>query len=542
MRRLIGITVGLVTLAGCEGIVTEAPVGRPGTSRGPVTCEEVQATPQAIARLTRVEYDYAIEDLVGDTTRPASRFAADDVTTGFEVGGAVSPLLAEQYLDAATGIAERATADLPALCDASLVGEDCARHLIEEKGRLAYRRTLSADEVDALLALYRRGVTLEDHRTGVQLVLEALLTSPSFLYHVEVTSPDAAGELVALNDFELASRLSFFLWRSIPDDALLDAAAAGELSDVANVEEQARRMMDDPRALRGIHDFYRQWLDLDRLDLAERDAALYPEFSRELADDMRASLVMYVDEVMQNGGTLQALLRGEHAYVNERLAPLFGLEGITGMELRRVEVDGTRRSGILTHPALMTLYGKSNQSDPIHRGIFVRTRLLCQQLPPPPGDVEIVPPDLEPGLTTRERFDQHRDDPTCARCHQLIDPIGYGFEHYDALGRYRETEEGSPIDATGELILAGDATGPFDGAVELGAQLAGSDTVRECVARQFFRFAAGRIETDQDSCSLEALNQRFADSGYDLRELMVAVTTTDAFIHRRLPTDGAVSP
>jgi hypothetical protein len=511
-----------------------------------VTCGEPVAAPSSLSRLTRVEYDYAIEDLLGDSTRPARDFAPDDVTTGFEVGGAVSPLLAEQYLGAATAIATRATEDLPALtgCAATVTGEACARTFIERTGRLAYRRPLTAEESASLLDLYRTGAMLEDHRTGIQLALEGMLVSPSFLYHVEADAPTAApGDVVALSGSELASRLSFFLWRSIPDPELLDAADAGELDESATREAQVRRMLDDPRALRGIRDFHRQWLDLDRVGSIDRDTTVYPEFSRELATDMRASMDRYLEDVMLGDASLDTMLHGGFAYVNERLAPIYGIDGVTGPELRRMPVDTSERAGLLTQPALLALLGKSDQSDPIHRGLFVRTRLLCQQLPPPPDDVDTTPPDLAPGLTTRERFDMHRDEPRCAGCHTLIDPIGYGFEGYDAIGRFRTMEEGRAIDASGEVVAGGDASGTFDGLIELTDQLAASDTVRSCVARQWFRFAAGRVETTEDECSLDDLDRRFAESGYDLRELMVAVATTDSFTHRRVPAEsGTTAP
>lgn len=548
MRRITLTTLSLVlALAGCEGILLDGATGPRGSSRteGPASCGTPDTAASTIPRLTRVEYDYAVEDLLGDTTGPARAFVPDDVTTGFEVGGAVSPLLVEQYLSTATEIATRATEDLAGLTGCATEGEACARTFIEALGRRAYRRPLTSEESASLLEVYRTGAMLEDHRTGIQLVLESLLVSPSFLYHVESATPDAsAGALVELDDFEVASRLSFFFWRSIPDDELLDAAEAGELADPGNVEAQARRLLEDERAQRGIHDFHRQWLGLDRLEVVERDATVYPEYSHELAGDMRASLELFLGDVMTNGGSLDDLLRTDFAYVNERLAPIYGLEGVTGPELRRVSVDPSQRAGLLTHPALLTLLGKSNQSDPIHRGVFVRTRLLCQQLPPPPGDVDITPPDLEPGLTTRERFDQHRSEPRCAGCHQLIDPIGYGFERYDAIGRFRATEEGHDVDASGEVFSGGDASGPFDGALELADQLSSSDTVRSCVARQWFRYATGRVETADDLCALEQLDRSFEESGYDVRELMIALVATDAFTHRRIPTEssGATTP
>jgi hypothetical protein len=410
--------------------------------------------------------------------------------------------------------------------------------MIVSRARLAFRRPPTTAEIDALLALYRRGVELADHRTGIQLALEAILVSPHFLYHLEGASPDVAGgEVVALGGLEIASRLSFFLWRSIPDDELLDAAAAGELDDRANVEMQARRMIEDERAERGIRDFHRQWLDLDRLAGATRDAELYPMFSDDVRRDMRASLDLYIDDVMDNGASLDTLFRGGFAYMNERLAAIYGVEGITGEEMRRVSVDTGERAGLLTQPALLTLLGKPEQSDPIHRGIFVRTRLLCDVLPPPPDDVDITPPEFDPTLSTRERFSAHREEETCAACHSLIDPIGFGFESYDAIGRFRELDEGHEVDASGEIVNGGDASGTFDGVIELTDRLATSETVQQCVARQWFRFASARVESADDACMLAEIDRRFAESDFDLRELMVSLVVQDGFVQRRIPAD-----
>lgn len=182
---------------------------------------------------------------------------------------------------------------------------------------------------------------------------------------------------------------------------------------------------------------------------------------------------------------------------------------------------------------LLSVLAKPDQSSPVHRGKFVRERLLCQTLPPPPNDVEIVPPEVEPGVTTRERFRQHREDLACAGCHKMMDPIGLGFEHYDAIGLWRDTDQGLPVDATGEIVASRDADGPFDGAVELAHKLAASDEVRQCVVTQWFRFGYGRAEQDDDQCTLAQLNQAFAGAGYNIKALLVALTQTDAFRYRR---------
>jgi hypothetical protein len=211
------------------------------------------------------------------------------------------------------------------------------------------------------------------------------------------------------------------------------------------------------------------------------------------------------------------------------------------LDVARLTLPASERAGLLTQPALMALLAKPNQSDPIHRGVFVRTRVLCDVLEAPPADVDLTPPDLAPGLTTRQRFDMHRTEPRCAACHTLIDPIGYGFEHYDAMGVYRTHEGELSIDARGEVFDGEDANGTFDGAVELSERLAQSRVAQRCMARQVFRFAVGRIEQNRDTCSTRVLDRAFSRSDLDLRELMIAIVRTDAFRMRRVQEHDPVT-
>lgn len=536
-----------VLVLGCQGSVLppggERPF-RPGEDGpGPAAgCDLPQVDLAPLEHLTRAEYDRATTHLLGFEARAARDFAADDDTSGYEVGARVSPLLAEQYVDAAESLAEQAVAtrfDALLDCDVAAMGEDaCARQLISRFGMRAFRRPLEADEAERLFALYQVGRAY-DFRTGIQVVIQGVLSAPSFLYHVE-SAPDPAarpGDTVALDDFAVASRLSFFLWGSIPDDTLLEAAGAGELSEPAGLEAQARRMLEDERAIAGVRDFARQWLHLDVLEGARRDAERYPDFEADTGHRLRASVERYVEDAfLTEGGDVDTLLLGTHAYVDGPLARSYGIDGVEGDDLQRVELDPSQRAGLLTQPGLLTVLSKPNQSDPIHRGLFVRTRLLCQQLPPPPDDIAVVAPDPAPGLSTRERFAEHSQNERCRGCHQLMDPIGFGFEHYDAMGRWRELDEGATVDATGEVLATVDADGAFYGVPELAGLLAGSQQVRECVAMQLFRYAMGRTETEWDLCSVQRLQEDFHASGYDLRALMIAVVQSDAFRHQQVPS------
>ena len=466
--------------------------------------------------MTAREWNHTVHDLVGDDRRLADTFAEALVVT---------QLLAEQYLDAAEAVSTRATEDLPRLLQCDPVGEAeeaCVRAFLARFGRGAYRRPLAPEEESNLMALYvtvRRDGAVRD---GVEAVLQAILQSPHFLYRVE---------LGPLDGWALASRLSYFLWGTMPDDELFAAAEAGTLATAAEVEAQARRMVEDPRTRETVRDFHDRWLRLRELDQLEKDPAVYPTFDPGIAALLRRETETFVDQVVWEGeGDLGTLLSAPYTYLDQRLADFYGIPGPSGEAFERVDLPG-RASGLLSQGGLLALLAKPNQTSPIHRGKFVRERLLCDMLPPPPEGIVITPPELDPSLPTRERFAAHSNNPACTGCHGLMDPIGFGFEHFDGIGRWRSDENGLAIDATGH-IEGSDVEGDFDGVADLGARLAGSEQVRECVIRQWFRYAYGRPEGEDDACTLEHLGQAFDDGGRRVKELLVALTQTDAFLSR----------
>jgi len=561
MRKLppLGCAFAL-SLVGCSGAIESVPVpggqgsavvpsklgegATPGTETGqtapgqtvpgkvaaPLTCSKRAVGDAPFRRLTKAQYARTVEDLLG-VVPDVSGFPADDSSHGFEVGLNVSSLLVESYSDAATTVAAKVELKKVLPCDPVQGEEACARRFVDEFSRRALRRATSEAERTALLAVYGAGRSGQSFESGVRLVIETLLQSPSFVYHVDKSEGSDGDGLRKLTPYALANRLSYLVWGSMPDVALLDAAAAGKLASADGLEAELRRMSSArPEAgRRGFRDFYRQWLSLDALDTMERDKARYPEFTRSLASDLGESLTRQIDAtVWDEQGDVEALLLGRDAYVNAAVAPLFGLTA-KDATFSKVVLDATERRGILTHPALLGVLSKPNQSDPVIRGRFVRERLLCQPLPPPPANVATVPPDPAPGLTTRQRFSEHATNASCTGCHKLMDPIGFGLEHFDALGRHRMTDEGVAVDARGEIVSSVDADGPFDGAVELAERLADSKAVRDCVATQYFRFALSRTETTADSCSLVSTFEHFEGRGGALSELLVAVVKSDAF-------------
>ncbi len=511
-----------------------------GSDGAPIDCAKPTAASAPLSRLTRSQYARTVSDLLSiDASVAAAGFPSDESTNGFEVGLSVSPLLAEVYGKTAEELATTAVKAIDKLlpCDPVSGEEACARAFVAQFGKRAFRRTPTPAESESMMALYTAGRTDGDFASGIALVIEATLSSPSFLYHVDELASESDGALARLSAFSMASRLSYLVWGSMPDDAVLAAAESGALDSEAGLVAEAERMLKArPDAAKlGFREFYRQWLGLAALDNMERDPQQFPDYDRAQGQALRASLEQQIDHaVWDEGGDLAELLLSQNAFVNEKTASVFGVSA-RGTENQSVALPTDQRRGLLTHPALLASLSKPNQSDPTIRGRFVRERLLCQQLPPPPDDVAIIAPDPAPGLTTRERFAEHADNPACVGCHRLMDPIGFGLEHYDALGRYRADEQGLTIDASGEVLDGKDASGKFNGAIELAEALAASDEVADCVATQFFRYAVARTETDADLCSLSKIESGFVSADKSLRSLIFEVVKSDAFRLRPSP-------
>lgn len=502
--------------------------------------------PSPVRRLTRFEYDSTVRDLLGDDSAPARAFPAEEESHGFTNDAnvlSVTPALAEAYMVAAEKLAARAVVKLPFVlaCDpAREVSTDaarvCAKGFIRTFGFKAFRRPVEEVEAAELLEVFEAGRAQTGRFTdGLQLALTAMLQSPAFLYRIE--SGAGAGVAVALGPYEMASRLSYLLWGSMPDDALFAAASAGALSTAAEVEAQARRMLADPKTEAQVAHFHEEWLALSRLKNVLKSSSVYPEWSAELRDDLAEETRLFIKDAFFRQGTLDAFLGSSSTFVNARLAAHYGVPAPEGSGFVRVDLPPSQRLGFLTQGSFLALNAKPNQPSPIHRGKFVREKLFCDLLPPPPTGIVIKAPDPKPNTSARERFAEHTADATCRQCHKLMDPIGFGFEHYDGIGKYQATEAGKPIDATGEIVGT-DVAGAFDGVFELERKLLSSQQVSDCMVTQWFRYGYGRAETDADRCTLERLGKSFSASGRDLRELLVQLAISDTFRFRRPVTSG----
>lgn len=541
--------LALVATSACLGNIGDPPDPSDPEPEPQVVCTgAVEPGPSPIRRMTRFEYNSTVRDLLGDTTSPASTFGAEEEALGFNNNAAnltVSDQLANKYLLAAEGVSERATD--PAVmaatlgCDVAVNGQDaCAQQFIATFLPRAFRRPITQEEKDAFLALYQKGLLEPEEpdtfRVGIQLVIQAALQSPAFLYRVEMGLPAEAGATYTrLGHHEMASRLSYFLWGTMPDPELFAAADAGKLGTKEEIEQQARRMLDDPKARDAIAEFHAQWLDYDRIGNITKDAMLFPDYSPAIGQMMREEVRAFVDHAVFDGqGDLATLLTAPYSVMPPELAPFYGLtapEGAAPGQPVKIDLDPGQRGGLLTLGALMAINAHTNQTSPVHRGKLVRENFLCFTMPPPPPDIVIVPPEPGDGTTAKERFKQHSEDKACSGCHRLMDPIGFAFEHYDSIGRYRTMEEGKPIDATGSVA---DSDIPdFEDAVDLVNKMADSEDVQGCYVKQWFRFGYGRGESKADACTVQTLQEGFIENGGDVKELLVALTQTDSFLYRR---------
>lgn len=550
------ILVGALCAAlfGCEA--EEPPAEVPPGDRIPESCTgELEPGPSPLRRLTRVEYDNTVFQLLGDNSRPARAFPPDEEAGGFDNQAAalsVSPVLAENYQSAAERLAATyAERQVPGLagCAEPVDRDACAasvRAFVQTFGLRAYRRPLTASEVTLHTGLFAQGVTLGEGQydpvAGLSLALEAMLQSPHFLYRVEFgRDPEAApGDVVELSSYEMASRMSYLFWNTMPDQALLDVAAADGLRTSAQIGDQARRLAVAPRSRQAVRNFHRQWLGFDEIEhiaSSGKSPAVYPDYDEHLLPSLQEEAEAFVEHVVFDGeGTMEALFTAPYSMMNADLAAFYGVPGPAGSAFEPVQLDPNRYAGFLTQAGLLAHHAKPDGSSPVHRGLFVRERLLCQ-IPPPPPDIVPEAPLVDDMLTTRQQYAQHEADPLCAGCHRLIDAIGFGFEQFDGLGRFRETQNGQAIDATG-IFHETDVDGPFDGVVEMAHTMAGSAQVRDCVVKQWFRFGHGRAETAADACTLDTLSRDFEASGRDIKSLLVALTQTDAFRYRRVVAPG----
>lgn len=475
----------------------------------------------------------------GGAPEPAKDFPAESRPAGYPFdnnadAGLVTAVHVEQYMKAAEALAAEAILDLGSLlpCNPADDAKACALEFARSFGARAFRRPLT----DAEASRYAGLVTAQpDFAKGLSVALQVMLSSPYFLYRFEIGEPQADGSF-RLTPHEIASMLSYNFWGTLPDDALFEAAASGKLSTPEGIEAEARRLLTDPRARPIVEVFALQWLGVEKITSTSKSEVMFPGFDGTVREAMVEETRRFVSHVIFEGsGKYEELLTAEYTFASSALADVYGMSGL-GPETAQVTSPPERRAGLLGHGSVLASYAYPDQSSPVRRGLFVRRNVLCQEFSAPPANAAGIPM-VDPNATTRERFSQHSSDPACKSCHQYIDDVGFGFERFDAIGKYRDTENGKPVDAAGNMNdveqLGSGTDAPYASLPELASVLAQSESAKACFAKQAYRFASGRQESPDDLCALDAITARFAESGHDIRELLVTITQAPSFIVRK---------
>jgi hypothetical protein len=514
----------------------------PGTPPGPIAAPG-SAT---FRRLTKAEYNNTIRDLLGDNSAPANAFPpdTDSSKSGFFRGGVIAPVDAGRLVETTDRLATDAIKKLDTLLPCKPVPtaaadqDRCAGQFIATFGRRAFRRPLTPDEVKVFTDFYtaQRTMVGQDFPNGIRMLLSAFLLSPNFLYRWEVAPKGQIKEGMALKfgPWEMASRLSYLIWASMPDDALLLAAEQNKLGTPEQVEVETRRLLKDPRARDAMADFFAQWLDSTNLPDMTKNTGLFKTYTPAVALSMLGETREFVGNLMTTGdGKLETLLTSSTFMVDARLAALYKVNGAPATGYAALPMDRTQRGGILTQAAFLAAHGTADESHPAKRGKMIMDRIICKELPLPPDNVP-DPKQPAPNLSTRERYAEHGAQQCATACHAELDPLGFAFEAYDAIGGFRTTDGGKPVDSTG--AYRGKA---FKNAMELQTILAQQPEVRDCMARQWLRYALRRRElpslpgsTSNDEAALAVVGEAFKKSNYDMREMIVALTKTRAFTHR----------
>jgi hypothetical protein len=409
---------------------------------------------------------------------------------------------------------------------------DCARKIIANFAERAFRRPVTDDEVERLMDFWRAcEKERQPFERGIQVALSAVLVSPNFLYRIE-GEPDSPDKIYTLNDFELATRLSYFLWSSMPDDELYNLAKQGQLRSGDNLQNQIRRMLRDPKAQALVDNFGGQWLQTRRLAAMTPDRQLFPTFDEELRQAMQQETDLFFTEVMHQDQSVLDFIDADYTFLNERLARHYGIDGVEGREFRKVTLSGEQpamrhRGGVLTMASVLSITSNPTRTSPVKRGKYVMENLLGTPPPPPPPNVPELP---EGGAalrgTLKQRMEQHRSNAACAICHKQMDAIGFGLENFDAVGAWREQDGPLPIDASGELGVGKSFNGPEELKRLLKAK---PGLFIRCLTDRMLTYALGRGLEEFDECTIERIAHAVEKDSYRFSSLVIAIVQSDAF-------------
>ena len=523
-----------------------------------------------LRRLTTYEYNNTIRDLLSDTMNPGSALPAQVDSKQNLFGNdadeqSPSPLLVEKYGTVAETVAARATASTTALgklhtCASNVTTaneESCAKMIATTLAPRAYRRTVSSTEIDEFTKLYHdvRALSGSTFGSSVAAMIEAMLQAPDFLYRIELGQTVSGNSSVKrIAGREMATRLSYLFWQTMPDAALFQAADAGMLDTNDGVKQQAQKMLDDSKSHAMVAFFFDNLLPIPDLSGLTRDATTFPKWSSSIGSAMRSEVQRFLEyEIFENtmqvaapyaAGSWPTILTAPYTFVNQALFTYYGSStfasgtSVTGTNLTKVNLNTSQRLGLLTLGGMAAGSTISSNTNPVLRGSFVVNKLMCKNIELPTGFTPMAP-DPYSGKTARERYMKHSASDSCRPCHQFIDPLGFPFENYDAIGLYRETEHwtdmttntsyDTPIDASGSVP---GVDGTAKNAVELVQLLAKSPDVGNCFASHWMRFAYGRSLADGDACNQQTVGNAFKDAGYNVKQLLLTLTQSDGFLFR----------
>ena len=539
MRRAFALT-GLLLAAlpfscvcqagGGPDIVVPAEPTSPATPVRRLTTEELNRTLRDLFPLSVVPELDVTEDRGKDFAQETQRQVVADLYV--EQLRAGVNVVAAAVVDDSEGLLPRAPNDRD---DEVAVVDELLQSLLVR----AFRRPIDDSErqrfVDFFVA--RRAAADSTFSSSLQLLLQGVLQSPSFLYRLELNADDSAAAAdddgrVAVTSIEMATRLSYFLWGSMPDQVLLQAGIDGALSTSEGIAAQTQRLLAEPRSREAILSFHRQWLDFDRILTSNKSPERFPQFNAFVQQAMRREADQFIALLFDTEPTLKALLTSRQTRILPGLNGLYGTNASFDDETVTLPAE---RSGILTQAWFLGSRGHAVEGSPVLRGVYVLERLICEPPGPPDGSIDTTPPqpDDAVAVTNRDRYREHSNSTVCFSCHEAIDGVGFGLEAFDSIGRYRTVDNGQPVDASGTLNGT-KIGGTYDGAAELGQALANSAVVHDCVTRHWFRFATGRRAQGYDDADVKAAVAEFEAADTDIRVLLQALVTTDAFRLRRV--------
>lgn len=559
-KTILGATCSLCLLASCytglEGVGADAGSGTSGASgQGSDTSsdhgdsEGAGTDPDGCAllgtriwKLTPSQYERTVTQLIPNATGFGARLY--NTLPGTKAFTNEAPHLempqphVEALLTVAGDLADVALTDpgqLGACLADGLDDEACMGEVLTDLVPRALRRPVAPEEIEPYLALYRDELAAHGGGVAVRQVLRALFMSVEFLYRSELGPESQSGE-VSLTAYERAAALAYLILDGPPDATLLAAAEAGELDTRDQITTQVRRLLESPESARGIGQFFREYthtlgvLDVEKLGTA------FPDWNEERAAALVAETEAFVRHVVWgDDGRFETLLTSNVAVVDPASAPTYGVPAPPPGEEATVDLPAEQRSGLLTRAALMAALARPDEGDIVLRGKFIREEILCQELPPPPPDVDAFPPPADPDLTNRERLDRHRDDPRCAACHNLMDPLGYAFEIYDGEGIFRTTDNGKPVDASGVMVGTDQDGASYQDAIDLSRVLANSADAQACFVRKLLHYTHGAVIDESLACSLERAEARFAEHDGNIVELLVDIVADPDFLRRAAP-------